>query len=254
MTYRLYNEDYLTGVSKIQDNSIDLILADPPYGLGKDYGNDSDKLKSKDLVEWTIEWLNMSIPKLKDTGSLYIFTTWKNSPEIFCYLKQHLTMKNEIIWDRRVPSMGGSTRSYSSVHDTIGFFVKTKNYYFDLDAIRVPYDEETKKQRSRSKFIGHKWLELGCNPKDVWSIPRLHKESKERQDHPTQKPVELLNRIIKASCPVNGTVLDPFAGSGSTLESAVINSRNVIGFEINHQYCDLIETRMSSLLNKLTQG
>ena len=245
--YQLYNEDYLTSVNnRIPDKSIDLILADPPYGLGKDYGNNSDKLNSKDLIDWTINWLTLSIPKLKDNGSLYIFTTWKNSPEIFCFLKQHMMMKNEIIWDRRVPSMGGSTRSYSSVHDTIGFFVMNKDYYFDLDSIRVRYDDETKKQRSRKRFEGQKWLELGCNPKDVWSIARLHKESKERQNHPTQKPLELLDRMILASCPEGGTVLDPFAGSGSTLESAINNNRNVIGFEINSKYCELINNRLIS--------
>ena len=67
-------------------------------------------------------------------------------------------------------------RSFSSVHDTIGFFVNRKDYYFDLDAVRIPYDAETKKARSRSIFVGAKWLEVGYNPKDVWSVSRLHRE------------------------------------------------------------------------------
>lgn len=72
-------------------------------------------------------------------------------------------MVNEIIWDRRVPSMGGSTRKFSSVHDNIGFFVKSqKDYYFNLDPVRIPYDEETKKARTRSIFVGKKWLEMGA--------------------------------------------------------------------------------------------
>ena len=75
--------------------------------------------------------------------------------------------------------MGGSTRRYSSVHDTIGFFAKGRDYHFDLDAVRVPYDEQTKKARSRSIFVGAKWLELGYNPKDVWSVSRLHREHRE---------------------------------------------------------------------------
>ena len=74
------------------------------------------------------------LPKLKASGSFYIFLTWRYSPEIFVMLKQRMTMINEIIWDRRVPSMGGSTRRFSSVHDTIGFFARRKDYYFDLDA------------------------------------------------------------------------------------------------------------------------
>jgi len=129
-------------------------------------------------------------------------------------------MLNEIIWDRRVPSMGGSTRRFSSVHDTIGFFARTKEHYFNLDAIRIPYDAATKKARSRSIFEGSKWLEIGYNPKDVWSVSRLHREHRERVDHPTQKPVEIVERMIKASCPPGGLVLDPFMGSGSTAVAA----------------------------------
>jgi site-specific DNA-methyltransferase (adenine-specific) len=157
-----------------------------------------------------------------------------------------MTMMNEIIWDRRVPSMGGSTRSFSSVHDTIGFFVKRKDYYFDLDAVRIPYDAETKKARSRSIFIGAKWLEVGYNPKDVWSVSRLHREHPERADHPTQKPLEIIERMVKASCPPGGVVLDPFMGSGTTALAAKRTGRNYTGFELNPAYCDIIESRLAA--------
>jgi site-specific DNA-methyltransferase (adenine-specific) len=106
------------------------------------------------------------------------------------------------------------------VHDTIGFFVRRKDYYFDLDAVRIPYDAETKKARSRSIFIGAKWLEVGYNPKDVWSVSRLHREHPERADHPTQKPLEIIERMVKASCPPDGVVLDLFMGSGTTAMAA----------------------------------
>ena len=159
------NIDALVGIAALPDHSIDLIIADPPYGLGKDYGNDSDKKPAKEFLNWMEKWLLLVLPKLKKTGSLYIFATWRYSPEIFVFLKQHMIMLNEIIWDRKVPSMGGTTRKYSSVHDTIGFFAKTPKYYFDLDPIRIPYDAETKKARSRSIFVGKKWLEVGYNPK-----------------------------------------------------------------------------------------
>ena len=111
---------------------------------------DSDLMNAEETVEWTMKWVDLTIPKIKDSGSLYIFTTWRHSPEIFSLIKKKMTMLNEIVWDRRVPSMGGSTRKFSSVHDTIGFFVKSKNYYFDLDSVRVPYDPETKKARTRN--------------------------------------------------------------------------------------------------------
>lgn len=243
---QVFNMDALEGIKMLPNNSVDLVVADPPYNLGKDYGNDSDKQTSKKFLLWTEQWLNLIIPKIKETGSLYIFTTWRYSPEIFIFLKSQMLMMNEIIWDRRVPSMGGSTRRFSSVHDTVGFFVKNKDYYFDLDSVRIPYDEETKKARSRSIFVGKKWLEMGYNPKDVWSISRLHKIHSEREEHPTQKPLEMIERMIKASCPKNGIVLDPFLGSGTTAAACLLNERHFVGFELNTTY-------YQNILNRLTQ-
>jgi site-specific DNA-methyltransferase (adenine-specific) len=245
MRYSLYNEDFLLGVARLDDSSVDLVIADPPYGLGKDYGNGSDKKSYSEFLKWTHEWIEAVIPKIKDTGSIYVFTTWRFSPEIFVYMKQkRLLMLNEIIWDRRVPSMGGSTRRFSSVHDTIGFFAKSKNYYFDIDPVRIPYDPETKKARTRSIFVGKKWLEVGYNPKDVWSVSRLHRIHRERENHPTQKPLEIIERMVKSSSPENGVILDPFAGSGTTIEACIKNKRRCIAFEINPSYCNIIDERI----------
>jgi site-specific DNA-methyltransferase (adenine-specific) len=248
---QIFNEDMLSGIQRIPDGSIDLILTDPPYSLGKDYGNDSDKKESEEYLAWTYAWIDAVVPKLKPNGSFYIFLSWQYSPEIFSYIKKKMTMVNEIIWDRRVPSMGGSTRKFSSVHDNLGFFVNGKDYFFDLDAVRIPYDEETKKARTRSIFVGKKWLELGYNPKDVWSCARLHAEDPERTEHPTQKPLEIIERIILASSPVNGTVLDPFMGSGTTAYAAKMADRNYVGFELNTDYFNIIQSRLDGNLEKV---
>ncbi len=243
---RIFCEDALTGLARIPDGVVDLIVADPPYGLGKDYGNDSDKMAAAEYLVWMERWIDAALPKLKVSGSLYIFLTWRYSPEVFVMLKQRMIMINEIIWDRRVPSMGGSVRKYSSVHDNLGFFAMSKDYHFDLDAIRIAYDAETKKARSRSIFVGAKWLELGYNPKDVWSVSRLHREHPERADHPTQKPLEIIERIVKASCPPGGLVLDPFMGSGTSAVAAQRCGRDFVGFELNPDYCALIAQRLSA--------
>ena len=242
--YTLYNADCLEGLDKIGQHSIDLVVADPPYRLGKDYGNQSDKMNERDFLKWTELWVDGIVPRMKPNGALYIFASWRHSPEIFSMIKKKMIMKNEIIWDRRVPSMGGSTRNFSSVHDNIGYFVKSKDYFFDLDAVRIPYDAKTKKARSRSAFAGKKWLEVGYNPKDIWSISRLHRQHRERLDHPTQKPLELVERMVRASCPEGGTVLDPFCGSGTTIEACLKNGRNCIAFELNAEYCELAKKRM----------
>ena len=245
MSAILYNGDALAGIERVADASVDLVIADPPYGLGKDYGNDSDRLGGHEYLAWSRCWIDAVLPKLKANGSLYVFLTWQYSPEVFSYLKTHFAMVNEIIWDSRVPSMGGSTRKFSSVHDNIGFFVKSRDYYFDVDAVRIPYDAETKKARSRSIFVGKKWLEVGYNPKDVWSVSRLHRQHGEREDHPTQKPLEIVERMVLASCPQGGTVLDPFMGSGTSAVAAARHGRRFVGFELNSDYFAIVEKRVA---------
>jgi site-specific DNA-methyltransferase (adenine-specific) len=242
----LRQRDFLADVKNVADASIDLIVADPPYGLGKNYGNDSDMLSGEEFLVWTRQWLELAIPKLKRTGSLYVFCTWQYSPEIFSFLKTKLTMVNEIIWDRRVPSMGGTTRRFTSVHDNIGFFAVSKEYYFDLDPVRIPYDAATKKARSRKLFEGSKWLEMGYNPKDLWSVSRLHRQHAERVDHPTQKPLEIVERMVLASCPPGGRVLDPFMGSGTTAVACARHGREFVGYEINESYCAIARERVAA--------
>lgn len=249
---KIFNEDVLLGINKIKNNSIDLILTDPPYCLGKDYGNNSDQKSSDEYLKWTYKWIDAVLPKLKNSGSFYVFLSWQYSPEIFVYIKKKIRMINEIIWDRRVPSMGGSTRKFSSVHDNIGFFVKNNDYYFDIDSIRIPYDEETKKARTRSIFIGKKWLEVGYNPKDLWSASRIHAQDPERENHPTQKPLEIIERIIKASCPKNGIVFDPFMGTGTTAIACLTNDRQYVGFEINKDYHRIIMNRIKKFNSRPT--
>ncbi len=244
---QVFNEDALTGMQRIPEQSVDLIVADPPYNLGKNYGNDSDKQETVEFLRWTQTWLELAMARLKPNGSLYIFTTWRYSPEIFVFLKSQMLMINEIIWDRKVPSMGGSTRRFSSVHDTVGFFARSKDYYFDLDAVRIPYDEETKKARTRSIFVGKKWLEVGYNPKDVWAVSRLHRIHSEREDHPTQKPLKIVARMVRASCPPQGVVLDPFAGSGTTVAACLLNQRHYVAFEINPEYHHIIQKRVDRI-------
>ncbi len=241
----LLNEDFFGAVGRVREASVDLVIADPPYGLGKDYGNDSDRLSGEAYLEFSRRWIDAVTPKLKPSGSLYVFLTWQYSPEVFSYLKTRLVMVNEIIWDRKVPSMGGSTRKFSSVHDTIGLFAASRDYHFDIDSVRIPYDAVTKRARTRSIFVGKKWLEVGCNPKDVWSVTRIHRQDPEREEHPTQKPLEIVERMVLASCPPEGSVLDPFMGSGTAAVAALRHGRRYIGFEINPEYCATARRRIA---------
>ena len=245
----LFNEDVFSGIARVDDQSIGLVIADPPYGLGKDYGNDSDMLEGVAYVDFSRRWVDAVLPKLRPDGCLYVFLSWQHAPEVFSYMKTRMTMINEIIWDRRVPSMGGSTRKFSSVHDNIGLFAVSKDYRFDLDAVRIPYDAETKKARSRSIFVGKKWLEMGYNPKDIWSVSRLHRQDPEREDHPTQKPLKIVERMVLASSAAGDMVLDPFMGSGTTAEAALRHGRRFTGFELNPGYFSVVKNRVARLQN-----
>jgi len=80
MSALLYNEDALTGIERVADASVDLVIADPPYGLGKDYGNDSDRLGTNEYLAWSRRWIDAVLPKMKGNGSLYVFLTWQHSP------------------------------------------------------------------------------------------------------------------------------------------------------------------------------
>jgi len=94
---------------------------------------------------------------------------------------------------------------------------------------------------------GKKWLEMGYNPKDVWSISRLHRIHSEREDHPTQKPLEIIERMVKSSSPKGGVVLDPFAGTGTTIEACIRNERKCVAYELNSEYCEIIKNRVEKV-------
>jgi len=236
--------DCILGMKEIAAESVDLVVADPPYRLFKDYGNDSDKMEKEEFLKWNEEWIKEAHRILKPNGSFYIFCSWQFSPELFVMCKKYFRQLNEIIWDRVQPSQGGSTRKFSSVHDNIGFFVKGNKFTFNLDDVRIPYTEEMKKKRWRKEHDGAKWLEMGKNPQDIWTFSKVHFNEPQRTAHPTQKPLKLIERIVLTSSNKNDLVLDPFLGSGTTAEACLNLERNFIGFELNPDYVKISEDRI----------
>lgn len=227
--------DAIEEMRKIPDRSIRLIIADPPYNLNKDYGNSSDCMEHKDFIAFSREWLKEASRILTQDGSIYVFMGMKYISYIYSILEKELGLffNSWITWHY---TQGiGKTKGYSPRHDDILFFTKnSKNYIFNLDAIRVP-----------QKFYRSVNNMRGANPGNVWTFSHMHYCNKNRQNHPTQKPEGVYERIILASSNEGDCILDPFVGSGTALRVCQQTNRSCIGIDINPNYIDLAKKRLA---------
>ena len=221
-------------LKKIDSQSADVIIADPPYNLGKDYGNNTDKKTFDEYMEFSRKWIHESKRVLKDTGTIYIFMGVRFISYLYSILEKeyNFIFNSWITWHY---TQGlGKTKGFSPRHDDILMFTKTKNYQFFLDNVRVPQ----KYYRSINNM-------RGANPGDVWTFSHVHYCNTDRQAHPTQKPEALIERMILASTAENDVVVDPFSGSGTTLRVCQQLNRNCTGIELNPEYVALTKERLS---------
>jgi len=248
---RIYHGDCIELFRQIENESVDLIIIDPPYNLGKDFGNKSDKWETVDeWLNWSMKWLSESSRTLKKTGSIFVYGIHKYICFIQCYLYElKLQYGRQFIWYYE-NGWSRYTRAPASCYEPILWFTKTKKYtYHD---IREPYKST---ERLKYKIIknGKIWKPnpLGKRTGDIWNIPTLagRRFSKEKVSHPTQKPLALCDRIINHFSNEGDLVLVPFAGSGSECLSAKLNHRNYIGFELNKDYISIAEKRFMTYLN-----
>lgn len=222
---------------EIQDNSIDLIFADPPYNIGKNFNGREDKWDSDtDYLNWCYQWIDLCINKLKSNGSFYVMTSTQNMPYFDIYLRKRLTILSRIVW--YYDSSGVQAKGYyGSLYEPILFCVKDKNNYtFNAKDILV----EAKTGAVRKLIDYRKSIPTAYNskkvPGNVWEMPRVRYRMDEYENHPTQKPVVLLDRIIKASSNENSLILDPFSGTFTTSFVAKQLRRRSIGIEIEEEY------------------
>lgn len=230
--------DAIELIKSIPDNSINLIVADPPYNLGKDYGNNHDLKGFEDYLDFTNEWISEAKRVLTDDGTIYVFM----GVRFISYLYDILDRKNGFYFNSWVVwhyTQGlGKTKGFSPRHDDILMFNKSKKFKFNLDAVRVP-----------QKFYRERNNMRGANPGDVWEFSHVHYSHPNRQNHPTQKPEGIIERLVLSSSDIGDTVLDPFAGSGTTLRVCQQLDRKSIGFELNPEYVQIIEERLSKPFN-----
>ncbi|MDP3009977.1 MAG: site-specific DNA-methyltransferase [Methylococcales bacterium] len=228
------NGDALVLFRKIADESIDLIITDPPYNLGKDYGNNHDLKGFDDYMDFTRSWLSEAKRVLKPTGTIYVFMGVRFISYLYTVLEQELKMffNSWVVW--HYTQGMGKTKGFSPRHDDILVFNKSKDFIFNLDNIRIPQ----KYYRSRNNM-------RGANPSDVWQFSHVHYCNPNRQDHPTQKPEGLCERMVLASSNEGDLILDPFSGSGTTLRVCQQLNRNAIGFELNPDYVAMTQQRLA---------
>lgn len=226
--------DAISEMKKLKSNSIDLIISDPPYNLGKDYGNGSDSKNFEEYILFTKSWTKEATRILKQTGTIYVFMGFRFISYLYQILEKEnkLNFVNWICWHY---TQGiGKTKGFSPRHDDILMFTKSSNYTFNLDSIRVPQ----KYYRSRNNM-------RGANPGDVWEFSHIHYCQDNRQDHPTQKPEGLMERMVLASSNEGDLVLDPFSGSGTTLRVCQQLNRKCVGIELNADYVKMTKKRLS---------
>ena len=225
----------------------DLLIADPPYNLNKDFhGSRFARMDEADYEAYTIQWLETALPLLKPGGSIYVCCDWRSSLVIGRVLDSRLCVRNRITWQREKGR--GAKKNWKNAMEDIWFATLSDDYYFDSEAVRqrrrvlAPYREagqpkdwqETADGRFRDTAPSNFWDDISV---PYWSMP-------ENTAHPAQKPEKLMAKLILASCPAGGTVLDPFLGSGSSAVTAKKLGRHFVGIEQNPRYCVWCEKRL----------
>ncbi len=245
-------------LSLLPEDSVDLLIVDPPYNLDKDFhGNKFKKTSGEVYEEYTENWIKLVKPLLKKNATIYVCCDWLSSSQIFIVLDKYFQVQNRITWQREKGR--GALTNWKNGMEDIWFATNSNKYTFNVEAVKVrrsviaPYKEdgrpkdweETKEGRFRNTYPSNFWDDISI---PYWSMP-------ENTAHPTQKPEKLLAKLILASSNEGDIVLDPFLGSGSTSVTAKKLGRHYIGIEQNEQYCVWAEKRLHTAeTDKTIQG
>lgn len=228
----------LDNLRKIDSNSIDLIFADPPYNIGKDFGNNKDKWNSTyEYIEWCKQWIKECFRILKDNGTFYFMTATQFMSYLDVYVSENYNVLSRIIWSYDSSGVQ-SKKIYGSLYEPILMCTKKKSAKYTFNYQEIMVEAKTGAQR---KLIDYrKKIPTPYNtkkvPGNVWNFNRVRFKMEEYENHPTQKPEALLERIILASSNEGDIVLDPFSGTFTTSSVAIKLNRKAIGMEINMEY------------------
>ncbi|MBD2139242.1 adenine-specific DNA-methyltransferase [Anabaena sp. FACHB-1237] len=223
--------------NQIASESVDLIFIDPPYNIGKRFANFHDKWDSEEeYINWSYKWLDECIRILKSNGTMYVMTSTQAMAYFDIYLRKKLTILSRIIW--HYDSSGvQATKYFGSMYEPILQCVKDKNnYIFNAENIKI-----TAKTGAQRQLIDYrKSVPTPYNtekvPGNAWYFPRVRYRMPEYENHPSQKPEALLERIILASSHEESLILDPFAGTFTTAAVAKLLGRKSISIESQEEY------------------
>lgn len=251
----VYNGDCVEVLNReIDKESIDLIFADPPYNLsgnglkweGNKTGGDWymvneewDKMTAPEYMKFTRKWIGACHRALKENGAIYISCTYHNLSEVMIVLKQlGFKINNVIVWQKTNAMPNMTRRVFTHSTEFVVWAVKGKKWVFNYEVLKK-INPEKQKDGSPKQM------------RDVWSMPLVQGKERIRGAdgralHPTQKPEEMLRRIILASSNEGDIVLDPFLGSGTTAVVAKKLSRDWIGIEKSKKYVDMAQKRIDS--------
>ena len=220
---------------------VDLVFADPPFNIGYQYDKYRDDLAPPAYIAWTRAWIDACLRVLKPSGTLWIAIGDEYAAEVRVLMRSKAALRNWIIWHY---TFGQCCQAkFNRAHTHVLYFVKDiKNFTFNDEAVRIPSDRQLKYDDKRAN-------PKGKLPDDVWKFSRVCGTFKERVGwHPCQMPLALLERVVTACSNPGDLVLDPFAGSGTTLVAAARLGRRWVGVEISEQYAQRAEDRIAEAL------
>jgi len=247
ITNRTICGDAFSVLPHLPEKSVDLLIADPPYNLDKDFhGNRFKRSSDAAYAEYTEDWVRCVRPLLKENATIYVCCDWRSSAVISTVLQKYFRVQNRITWQREKGR--GALHNWKNAMEDIWFATVSAEYTFHVEDVKIrrrviaPYRvngkpkdwEETEDGNFRNTYPSNFWDDISV---PYWSMP-------ENTAHPTQKPEKLLAKLILASSDPGDFVFDPFLGSGSTSVVAKKLGRRYAGIEQNEQYCVWAEKRL----------
>jgi DNA modification methylase len=259
---KVYNENCIDGLKKLEDGVVDLAFADPPFNIGYEYDEYKDALESEKYLEWSRQWLVEVIRVLKPNGTFWLAIGDEYAAELKVMLTKELKMtcRSWVVW---YYTFGvNCTANFSRSHTHLFYMVKdpeSLTFNADSPALRVPSARQLvygdKRANPKGRLPDNTWIlrpqdipESFTPSEDTWFYSRVCGTFKERTGwHTCQMPERLLGRIIEACSNSGELVLDPFAGSGTTLAVAKKLGRHYLGYELSKQYAEQTKNRLHSI-------